>query len=84
MSGPLASNDADLMISGAEDGLGLAYVTEYEVERQIASGQLTVVLKEFAIEVSGLFLYYPRAARTIPKLRAFIDTARATLKKVVR
>jgi DNA-binding transcriptional LysR family regulator len=84
VSGPLASNDADLLISGAEDGLGLAYVTEYEVERQIASGVLTVVLKEFAIEVPGLFLYYPRAARTIPKIRAFIDSARATLAKTAR
>jgi DNA-binding transcriptional LysR family regulator len=79
VSGPLVSNDADILIAGALDGLGLAYVAEHEVEPQLAGGRLVTVLDPFFIEVSGLFLYYPRAARTIPKLRAFAECARTIL-----
>lgn len=79
VTGPLASNDADVLVAAAEDGLGLAYVTEYEVRRQVDAGALEILLEPYAAFVPGLFLYYPRAASTIPKVRAFIDSARATL-----
>jgi DNA-binding transcriptional LysR family regulator len=79
VSGPIVSNDADVLIAGALDGLGLTYVTECEVAAQIGAGQLVTVLDRFAIEVSGLFLYYPTAARKIPKLQAFVACARSAL-----
>ena len=77
VTGPLVSNDADILIGAAQDGMGLAYVTEHEVATQVTSGELVTVLDRFAVEVSGLFLYYPRAARTIPKLRAFVEWAKS-------
>ena len=45
----------------------------------IAAGRLTEVLPKSAIEVPGLFLYYPRRASMAPKLKAFIDTTNDVL-----
>jgi len=36
------------------------------------------LLPQAAIEEDGLFLYYPRRASLAPKLKAFIDAAKAT------
>ena len=36
-------------------------------------------LPQTAIEEDGLYLYYPRRASLAPKLRAFIDAAKAAL-----
>jgi DNA-binding transcriptional LysR family regulator len=38
------------------------------------------LLPQTAIEHDGLFLYYPKRASLAPKLRAFIDVAKKTLK----
>ena len=58
-------------------GVGLAYLFEPLVRADIEAGRLTELLPEAAIEEAGLFLYFPRRAAMAPKLRAFIDTARA-------
>ncbi len=76
VSGPIVSNDTDLLIACALQGLGLAFVVEAEVERQIATGKLQTALLDYAIEVPGLFLYFPRDARHVPKVRAFAECAR--------
>ena len=61
-------------------GVGLAYIFEPLVRADIAAGRLTQVLPRTALEVPGLFLYYPARAAMAPKLRAFIDTARDILR----
>ncbi|MFT3928583.1 MAG: LysR family transcriptional regulator [Myxococcales bacterium] len=76
VDGPVVSNDTALLIACATAGLGLAFVVEAEVRRELASKQLEIVLGEFAIEVPGLFVYFPRAARQVPKLRAWLDCVR--------
>lgn len=60
-------------------GVGLAYIFEPLVRADIAAGRLTQVLPRTALEMPGLFLYYPSRAAMAPKLRAFIDTAREIL-----
>jgi DNA-binding transcriptional LysR family regulator len=45
-----------------------------------AEGSLKWLLPQTAIELDGLFLYYPKRASLAPKLRAFIDVAKKTLK----
>jgi DNA-binding transcriptional LysR family regulator len=61
-------------------GVGLAYIFEPLVRADIAAGRLTQVLPRTALEMPGLFLYYPARAAMAPKLRAFIDTARDILR----
>jgi len=72
VSGPVFTNDVDFLLACAEQDLGLAFVAEPEAMRQLAAGRLEKVLDEYSAELAGLFLYFPRAARDLPKLRAFV------------
>jgi DNA-binding transcriptional LysR family regulator len=61
-------------------GVGIAYVFEPLVRREIRAGTLRWILPEAAIDEPGLFLYFPRRAAEAPKLRAFIQVAREVLR----
>lgn len=76
VTGPVFSGDVELLLAAAERDLGLAYVAEPEGARATATGTLEAVLHAYSLEHDGLFLYFPRAARNVPKLRAFVDCAR--------
>ncbi|TSD90591.1 LysR family transcriptional regulator [Mycobacterium sp. KBS0706] len=78
--GSLIVNDGDLLLAFARAGLGLAYVADIAVAAELASGALEPVLQPFLPRTPGLFLYFPRRAQDQPKLRAFIDVARAELR----
>lgn len=60
-------------------GTGIAYVFEPLVRADLREKRLHWTLPDHAIEEPGLFLYFPRRSSGTPKLRAFIDTARAVL-----
>ncbi|MFP2926813.1 LysR family transcriptional regulator [Pyxidicoccus sp. 3LG] len=79
VKGPLLTDSAQLGISMAVAGLGLAYLSELEAGPWLRSGALQPVLEDWAPTVPGLFLYYPHRARASAPLRAFIDMARRTL-----
>jgi DNA-binding transcriptional LysR family regulator len=79
VEGPVVSNDTQLLLACAEQGMGLALVVEQEAARELASGHLQTVLDDYAVEVPGLFLYFPRAARAVPNLRSFVACAREVL-----
>ena len=64
----------------ARSGIGIAYVFQPLVAADIRAGRLRWLLPKTAIEEPGLFLYYPRRAAEAPKLRAFIEVAKAALK----
>jgi DNA-binding transcriptional LysR family regulator len=61
-------------------GIGIAYIFEPLVRKEIQDGTLRCVLPQAAIEEPGLFLYFPRRAAEAPKLRAFIEVAREVLR----
>lgn len=64
----------------ALQGVGIAYIFEPLVREALRTGQLRQVLPAGSITEPGLFLYFPRSASETPKLRAFIDTLRKTLR----
>ena len=74
--GAIATNDSDLRVMLAEQGLGLAYVPEPVVADALRTGRLVRVLEGYAAQVPGFFLYYPSRARSSPALRLFVETAR--------
>lgn len=76
VDGPVSTNDEDMLVAAAREGLGLAYVAEPSVRADLAAQKLEALLEPFCPEVPGLFLYYPRAARNVPKLAAFVACAR--------
>ena len=61
-------------------GIGIAYVVELLALPHLRDGSLKWLLPRTAVEHDGAFLYYPRRASLAPKLRAFIDVAKKTLK----
>lgn len=74
LRGPVVTNDSMLMIGAAKAGLGLAYVSELQTAAEVKAGRLEVVLADYTPRVPGFFLYFPRRAQRMPKLRALIDS----------
>jgi DNA-binding transcriptional LysR family regulator len=68
-----ATHARDLALAG----VGIAYTFEPLVRRHIRDGRLKWLVPQSALEEDGLFLYCPRRASLAPKLRAFIDVAKA-------
>lgn len=74
--GPVTTNDGALRKSLALAGVGLCYTLEPLVSKELARGQLRIVLEQYSPVVPGLFLYFPSRAQVSPALQAFVDVAR--------
>lgn len=79
--GSLTVNDGALMRALAREGHGLMYGPEFAFASDLESGALVRTLADHSPTSAGLCLYFATGAQTQPKLRAFIDTLLATLKK---
>ncbi|MEP7007270.1 MAG: LysR family transcriptional regulator [Sphingomonas bacterium] len=80
VSGTVRVTDSMYARELALEGVGIAYLFEPLVRDDLRAGRLGRVLPETSIEEPGLFLYFPRYASEAPKLRAFIDVARRSLR----
>jgi DNA-binding transcriptional LysR family regulator len=83
VGGGLAANDAQLLVSLAEAGAGLAYVLEPGVREQLRAGRLEVVLEAYAPTVPGFFLYFPSRAQRSEPLRLFVEAAKELARKAL-
>jgi DNA-binding transcriptional LysR family regulator len=81
-SGTALVTDMTEALSLALAGVGIAYIVEPLARRYVRDGSLKWLLPQTAVEHDGLFLYYPRRASLAPKLRAFIEVAKKTLKSL--
>jgi len=77
VSGSLITNDGDLAIRAALDGVGIARLPAGLIEPFIASKQLIPLLQDWAPRSVGFFLYYPSRRQMPVALRALIDFVRA-------
>ena len=59
VNGPLVVDDLELVIRGALDGIGLAFVGEQEVLPYLEEGKLIRVLQDWCPPYAGFFIYYP-------------------------
>ncbi|MBC8071495.1 MAG: LysR family transcriptional regulator [Deltaproteobacteria bacterium] len=73
VAGPIALNDMDLIIEGAQAGLGFAYALEADVAAPLADGRLVRVLDDWCESFPGFFLYYASRRQLPAALRAFVD-----------
>jgi DNA-binding transcriptional LysR family regulator len=73
VEGPLIVNEPEIAIRAALDGVGLAYLFDYQVRPFVASGKLVRLLEEWSPPFPGFYLYYPSRRQMPPALRAFID-----------
>src|SRR5262249_51995906 len=71
--GAITLDDAPLMLEAARNGVGLAFLTEWNVAADLAAGTLVPVLEDWAPSFGRLCLYYP-SRRNIPAgLRALVE-----------
>src|SRR6267378_5194803 len=73
--GCLTLDEPDMIAQASRAGIGLAYVGEWTVADDIASGRLVEVLSEWTPEYPGHCLYYSGRRHMAASLRAFIDMA---------
>jgi DNA-binding transcriptional LysR family regulator len=73
--GSLTLDEPDMMAQASRAGIGLAYVGEWTVADDIASGRLVEVLSEWTPSYPGYCLYYPGRRHMAASLRAFVDLA---------
>ncbi|MGF6767785.1 DNA-binding transcriptional LysR family regulator [Paraburkholderia sp. GAS199] len=79
VTGRVATNDNDLLLQAALDGLGFGYLQYRLVEPHLDAGRLVNVLDGWT-PGGTLYLYYYNPGRIPRKLRVFIDFVRERLK----
>jgi DNA-binding transcriptional LysR family regulator len=73
VSGPLISNNADLLLEATLAGRGFILAPSFHVGREIAAGQLVPVLRRFMTATSTTHAVYPQTRHLSAKVRCFID-----------
>ncbi|WP_034157076.1 LysR family transcriptional regulator [Sphingomonas sp. ERG5] len=74
VTGPLASDDADLLLAGALAGLGILYTTDWHVAPLLRRGTLVEILPDWpTVDRGAIYIVTPAAGGTPSKTRAFSD-----------
>ena len=72
-AGPLDCSDGQVLYDWCLAGFGIAWRSIWEVEHEIASGQLVAVLEEFAAPPNGVYVVFPHAKHLPLRVRLWID-----------
>ncbi len=67
------------LIYMAEQGLGIAYLPDFAIGRQLREGLLVTLLDDYADRSGPLRVLWPSSRHLAPKLRAFVDFLAANL-----
>ena len=78
VDGPLISNQKEVGVQAAVDGVGIAFASRQLIDSHIAEGRLVALLEAWSAPFPGYYLCYPAQRQMAPPLRALIDTIRAT------
>ncbi|AMA56129.1 LysR family transcriptional regulator [Bradyrhizobium sp. CCGE-LA001] len=76
VEGQLVFNSAGLLLDGALKGLGLAYLTEGQVQPQLSQGRLVRVLSDWCPPFAGYHLYYPCRRQPSPAFSLLVEALR--------
>ncbi|RJF96657.1 LysR family transcriptional regulator [Noviherbaspirillum cavernae] len=77
VNGSLDCNDGELLHRWACQSLGLAWRSTWEIQPQLASGELVTVLDEYALPHYDIMAVYPQQRHLPAKIRFFIDVLKA-------
>ena len=68
----------------AEQGMGIAYLPDFAIARQLREGLLVTVLDACSDRSGPLRIVWPSSRYLAPKLRVFVDFLSANLVPVVK
>ncbi|NMM79052.1 LysR family transcriptional regulator [Acidovorax sp. SRB_24] len=71
--GPLDCSDGQVLYDWCLAGFGIAWRSTWEVEDEIAAGQLVAVLDAFAAPPNGIYVVFPHAKHLPLRVRLWID-----------
>lgn len=78
---PIVCNTTAALVDIARDGLGIACLPDFMVQKAIAAGELVTVLDDFNLHRGTFHILWPSSKHLAPRLRAFIDFMSAELFK---
>ena len=78
VNGSLDCNDGELLHRWASEGIGLAWRSTWEIQAQLAAGELITVLDEYALPDYDITAVYMQQRHLPAKVRFFIDALKAT------
>ena len=67
------------LICMAEQGLGIAYLPDFAIGRQLREGVLVTVLDDYTDRSGPLRVLWPSSRHLAPKLRVFVDFLAANI-----
>jgi DNA-binding transcriptional LysR family regulator len=71
--GPLDCSDGQVLHDWCLAGHGIAWRSIWEVEAEVASGQLVAVLEDFAAPPNGVYAVFPQRKHLPLRVRLWID-----------
>jgi DNA-binding transcriptional LysR family regulator len=72
-AGPLDCSDGQVLHDWCLAGYGIAWRSTWEVESEIAAGQLTAVLEDYAAPPNGIYAVFPQRKHLPLRVRLWID-----------
>ena len=73
VSGPLHSNNGDLLAAAAVAGVGIAYEPEFILGPDLKAGRLVPILTSYSAPIGPIYAVYPSRRYLSAKVRAFVD-----------
>ena len=73
VSGDLECNDTELLHRWAREGLGLSWRSTWEIQGELARGELVTVLDDFALPAYDIMAVYPQQRHVPAKVRFFVE-----------
>lgn len=80
ISGPLIVNSVDLMVKATCDGIGIGYMAETYLTKDIAEGSLVPMLTDWSPTYDSWYVYYASRQHLSAPLKAFIQFLRNNLR----
>jgi len=77
-SGRMDCSDGQVLHDWCAQGLGIAWRSTWEVEHEVASGQLVAVLQDYAAPANGIYAVFAHAKHLPLRVRLWIDLLKKT------
>lgn len=71
----LSTNDGEIAVNWALDGLGIVMRAEWDVARYLRSGRLRQLLENYRTPAADIYAVYPQRHRVSARVRAFLNSS---------